>query len=231
MRSSPSPVAHQRAGAALLTPGRRGQSLRGLGASRADPDGAVSGRRSSPRSRTGQQVSTHGRGTRARSTTSPSSSARPSASPHPAPSSPPPTSHYLTTTGSTAVVNATVHGFTVGYWWAARPLLGGCVVCGAADPRRPPGFTRRRQPEPLDEITGFSETGRGAWRRDSQPDPRHPPETMNRPSDTDFSSHRRPSCICSTCRPASRDLTTDRRLYDQIVNLAGGRANLRYSEP
>ena len=29
------------------------------------------------------------------------------------------TSHYLTRHGSTAVVGATVHGFTVGYWWAA----------------------------------------------------------------------------------------------------------------
>jgi hypothetical protein len=41
------------------------------------------------------------------------------------------TSHYLTRHSSTAVVSATVHGFTVGYWWAAGVFWAGAVICGA----------------------------------------------------------------------------------------------------
>jgi hypothetical protein len=41
------------------------------------------------------------------------------------------TSHYLTRHSSTAVVSATVHGFTVGYWWAAGVSWAGAVICGA----------------------------------------------------------------------------------------------------
>jgi hypothetical protein len=62
------------------------------------------------------------------------------------------TSHYLTRHGSTAVVGATVHGFTVGYWWAAGVFWAGAVICGALVR----GGTRLHheagQPEPLDEI-------------------------------------------------------------------------------
>ena len=67
-------------------------------------------------------------------------------------SSPRATSHYLTRHGSTAAVGATVHGFTVGYWWAAGVFWAGAVICGALVR----GGTRLHheagQPEPLDEI-------------------------------------------------------------------------------
>jgi hypothetical protein len=33
--------------------------------------------------------------------------------------------------GSTAVVSAPVHGFTVGYWWAVGVFWAGAVSCGA----------------------------------------------------------------------------------------------------
>ena len=62
------------------------------------------------------------------------------------------TSHYLTRHGSTAVVGATVHGFTVGYWWAAGIFWAAAVLCSALIR----GGTRLHheagQPEPLDEI-------------------------------------------------------------------------------
>jgi hypothetical protein len=62
------------------------------------------------------------------------------------------TSHYLTRHGSTAVVGATVHGFTVGYWWAAGVFWAAAVLCSALIR----GGTRLHheagQPEPLDEI-------------------------------------------------------------------------------
>jgi hypothetical protein len=41
------------------------------------------------------------------------------------------THHYLTHHGSTAVVDATVHGFTVGFWWAAGLFWAAAVICGA----------------------------------------------------------------------------------------------------
>lgn len=51
------------------------------------------------------------------------------------------TSHYLA-----------VHGFTVGYWWAAGVFWAAAVICGALVR----GGTRLHheagQPEPLDEI-------------------------------------------------------------------------------
>jgi MFS family permease len=59
---------------------------------------------------------------------------------------------YLTRHGSTAVVGATVHRFTVGYWWAAGVFWAGAVLCSALIR----GGTRLHheagQPEPLDEI-------------------------------------------------------------------------------
>lgn len=64
------------------------------------------------------------------------------------------TSHYLTRHGSTASVYATVHGFTVGYWWAAGVYWAAAVLCSALVR----GGTRLHheagQPEPLDEIVG-----------------------------------------------------------------------------
>lgn len=63
------------------------------------------------------------------------------------------TSNYLTDHGSPAVVSATVHGFTVGYWWAAGLFWAGAVICGALIR----GGTRLHQgasqPEPVDEIS------------------------------------------------------------------------------
>ncbi len=41
------------------------------------------------------------------------------------------TSHYLTRHGSTAVAGATVHGFTVRYWWAAGIFWAAAVLCSA----------------------------------------------------------------------------------------------------
>jgi hypothetical protein len=65
------------------------------------------------------------------------------------------TNHYLTDHGSTAVVTATVHGFTVGYWWAAGAFWAGAVICRSLIR----GGTRLRpqggEPEPLDEISGL----------------------------------------------------------------------------
>lgn len=64
------------------------------------------------------------------------------------------TSHYLTHHGNTALIAATVHGFSVGYWWAAGAFWAGAVICGALIH----GHTRLHheagQPEPLDEIVG-----------------------------------------------------------------------------
>ena len=55
---------------------------------------------------------------------------------------------------STAAVGATVHGFTVGYWWAAGVFWAAAVLCSALIR----GGTRLHheagQPEPLDEIVG-----------------------------------------------------------------------------
>ena len=62
------------------------------------------------------------------------------------------TSHYLTRHGSTAAVGATVHGFTVGYWWAAGVFWAGAVICGALVRGRTRLHHQAGQPEPLDEI-------------------------------------------------------------------------------
>ena len=58
-------------------------------------------------------------------------------------------SNYLADHGSTAVVDATVHGFTVGYWWAAGAFWAGAVLTRCPDPRRhpvPPGVRPARAP-------------------------------------------------------------------------------------
>ena len=62
------------------------------------------------------------------------------------------TNHYLTHHGSTAVVGATVHGFTVGYWWAAGVFWAGAVICSALIVRGTRLHHEVGQPEPLDEI-------------------------------------------------------------------------------
>ena len=43
------------------------------------------------------------------------------------------TDHYLGhhSPGRQTTVHATVHGFTVGYWWAAGVFLAAAIVCGA----------------------------------------------------------------------------------------------------
>jgi len=50
------------------------------------------------------------------------------------------------------VVSATVHGFTVGYWWAAGAFWAGAVICGALIR----GGTRLHheagQPEPVHQV-------------------------------------------------------------------------------
>lgn len=62
------------------------------------------------------------------------------------------TSHYLTHHGRTAVVDATVHGFTVGYWWAAGAFWAGAVIAAALIRRGTRFHHEAGQPEPLDEI-------------------------------------------------------------------------------
>jgi len=65
------------------------------------------------------------------------------------------TNHYLTHHGSNAAkaaVDATVHGFTVGYWWAAGAFWAGAVICGALIRGGTRFHQEAGQPEPLDEI-------------------------------------------------------------------------------
>ncbi|UDY23500.1 MFS transporter [Nocardioides sp. Kera G14] len=61
---------------------------------------------------------------------------------------------YLADHGSTAVIDATVHGFSVGFWWAAGAFWAGALISGALIR----GGTRLHhepgQPEPLDEFVG-----------------------------------------------------------------------------
>jgi len=67
------------------------------------------------------------------------------------------TNHYLTHHGSTTAnvaVDATVHGFTVGYWWAAGAFWAGAVICGALIRRGTRFHQESGQPEPLDEVVG-----------------------------------------------------------------------------
>jgi hypothetical protein len=56
--------------------------------------------------------------------------------------------------GSTAVVSATVDGFTVGYWWAAGAFWAGAVICGALIRGGTRFHQEAGQPKPLDEISG-----------------------------------------------------------------------------
>jgi len=62
------------------------------------------------------------------------------------------THHYLAHHGSTAVVGATVHGFTVGFWWAAGLFWAAAVVCGALTRGGTSLHHEAGRPEPLDEI-------------------------------------------------------------------------------
>ncbi|MFL6157459.1 MAG: MFS transporter [Marmoricola sp.] len=64
------------------------------------------------------------------------------------------TSSYLADHGGAAVVDATVHGFSVGFWWAAGAfwagaVLSGLLIRGGTKFHHEPG-----KPEPLDEIAG-----------------------------------------------------------------------------
>jgi len=65
------------------------------------------------------------------------------------------TTDYLSEHGSTAVVSATVHGFTVGFWWAAGAFWAGAVLCGALIRRGTRFHQEAGQPEPLDELSGL----------------------------------------------------------------------------
>lgn len=62
------------------------------------------------------------------------------------------TNDYIDHHGSKAAVDASVHGFAVGYWWAAGIFWAGAVICSALIR----GGTRLHheagQPEPLDEA-------------------------------------------------------------------------------
>jgi hypothetical protein len=65
------------------------------------------------------------------------------------------TTHYLAHHDSTAVVSATVHGFTVGYWWAAGLFWTGAAICGALIRSGTRLHQEAGQPEPLDELSGL----------------------------------------------------------------------------
>ena len=62
-------------------------------------------------------------------------------------------SNYLAAHGG-AVIDATVHGFTVGYWWAAGAFWAAAVVTGALIRGGTRFHQEAGQPEPLDEIAG-----------------------------------------------------------------------------
>jgi predicted MFS family arabinose efflux permease len=63
-------------------------------------------------------------------------------------------SNYLADHGRAAVVDATVPGFAVGYWWAAGAFWAGAVICGALIRSGTRFHQEVGQPEPLDEIVG-----------------------------------------------------------------------------
>jgi predicted MFS family arabinose efflux permease len=65
------------------------------------------------------------------------------------------TSHYLAGHGETHLVDATVHGFAVGYWWAAGLFWAGAVICGGLIRTRTRLHQEPGQPEPLDELSGL----------------------------------------------------------------------------
>lgn len=62
------------------------------------------------------------------------------------------TSHYVAHHGTGAVVDATVHGFSVGFWWAAGAFWTGAVLGGALIRPGSRFHHETGQPEPLDEI-------------------------------------------------------------------------------
>jgi len=62
--------------------------------------------------------------------------------------------NYLADHGTAAVVDATVHGFTVGYWWAAGAFWAGAVLTGVLIRAGTRFHQQAGQPEPLDEIVG-----------------------------------------------------------------------------
>jgi predicted MFS family arabinose efflux permease len=64
------------------------------------------------------------------------------------------TSSYLGDHGSSAAADATVHGFTVGYWWAAGAFWAGAVLSGALIRGGTRFHHESGQPEPLDEVVG-----------------------------------------------------------------------------
>jgi len=64
------------------------------------------------------------------------------------------TGDYLADHGSTAAVDATVHGFSVGFWWAAGAFWAGAVIAGALIHGGARLHDEAGQPEPLDEIVG-----------------------------------------------------------------------------
>lgn len=63
------------------------------------------------------------------------------------------TNRYLTYHGN-HIVDATVHGFTVGYWWAAGAFWAAAVICVARIRRGTRLHHEVGEPEPLDEIVG-----------------------------------------------------------------------------
>ena len=65
------------------------------------------------------------------------------------------TNDYLTHHGGTSAVSATVHGFAVGYWWAAGAFWAAALICGALMRRGTRYHQEAGQPEPLDEISGL----------------------------------------------------------------------------
>jgi hypothetical protein len=63
-------------------------------------------------------------------------------------------SNYLADHGAAAVVDANVHGFTIGFWWAAGAFWAGAVLTGALIRGGTRFHQEAGQPEPLDEIVG-----------------------------------------------------------------------------
>jgi MFS family permease len=64
------------------------------------------------------------------------------------------TSHALHAHDHTAVVAATVHGYSVGFWWAAAAFWAGAVVSSALVRRGTRLHHEPGEPEPLDEMAG-----------------------------------------------------------------------------
>jgi len=64
------------------------------------------------------------------------------------------TSHYLHAHGSTALTAATVHGYSVGFWWAAGAFWAGAVISSALVRRGTRLHHEAGEPEPLDEFVG-----------------------------------------------------------------------------